>query len=158
MDVEKIKKWLALTEKYQQNDFWNSIFDENQMMRGQESKQRRTDDPPFPKYDIFHGETAVVILVELPGIKKENLITALDPSGTILKIKGMMYPPFSFQAIISSERYYGEFKRTIKLPYPAVKESVQSFMQDGLLQIMYTKRLEEPALSMENDDMNITPN
>ncbi|MFY4775480.1 Hsp20/alpha crystallin family protein [Metabacillus sp. RGM 3146] len=158
MDVEKIKKWLALTEKYHQNDFWDSIFDENEMMRSQETSQKRTDAAPFPKYDIFHGETAVVVIVELPGIKKENLVTALDPSGTILKIKGMMYPPFSFQTIVSSERYYGEFKRSIKLPFPAVKESVQSFIQDGLLQITYTKRLEEPALSMENDDMNINPN
>ncbi|MCD7036213.1 Hsp20/alpha crystallin family protein [Metabacillus sp. GX 13764] len=157
MDVEKIKKWLALTEKYQQNDFWDSIFDENTLTRSSNAASPKQDSAPFPKCDIFQNETSVVVMVELPGIRKENLITALDPAGEVLKVKGMLSPPFPFQSIVSSERYYGEFMRAIKLPYPAVKESVRSFIQDGLLQITYEKRLDQPAVSFEADDTNISP-
>jgi HSP20 family protein len=142
MDFEKIKQWMEITQKYQNGKFWETIFDGNLFDEDGETGEMRPDQKTFsmkyPKTDIYVTETDVILLMEIPGAVKEDIV--LSVSGTKLSVKGVLQPPMINGASVLNERKYGEFQRNIDLPEPVDSHDMYARFQNGLLTISYPRK------------------
>lgn len=136
MDIEKIRKWLQITNEYKKTDFWTRVLEEKypeEMARGGHS---------WPKYDIYQNDFYNFILVEIPGVNRENLSLQLL-SNTQLKVSGVINRILSLENEIKRERIYGPFERIIYLPEPTQVHLMNIQVVDGLLQISYPRNVEQ---------------
>lgn len=137
MDYEKIKRWLAITRDYQENDFWTKIFAYNTPEQFFENRQSNT----LPKYDLYQNETHVCVIIELPGITSKDVNVSLN-SDTYLLVRGNFPLLFPNEMEITKERYYGTFERLIPLPEPTELHLLQINHHNGLFQITYPKKIQ----------------
>jgi HSP20 family protein len=152
MDMEKLKQWMDIAKNMQGGDFWNNIFDQEfakQFMNEQHVKSSTTEGASgraeksrtFPIIDVFEGEQEVVVVIELPGVAKENLELGLN--GTYLTIKGKVNPLHPHLTMTYSERFYGEFQRQITLPDTVSPQQLNAKFWNGLLIVSYQRTIEK---------------
>jgi len=135
MDIDKVRKWLELTNQYQKNDFWRNLFSHSvpeKMLRADEA---------FPLYDIYQNQSSVCIVIEISGINKNDLSISLRQKSTLV-VKGKTVPLFPDEMTIKKERFYGEFERLIPLPEPTDPQLMQVHFFDGLVQVTYPRKNE----------------
>lgn len=85
MDIEKMRKWLEITNEYKKSDFWSSVL-----------KEKHPDDflkieKDHPKVDIYQDAQNNYVIIEIPGMNQGNLFLHLI-SNTQLKISGKINP------------------------------------------------------------------
>jgi len=152
MDMEKLKQWMDIAKNMHGGDFWNNIFDQEfakQFMNDQPVKsstsegaaERAEKSRTFPVMDIFEGDQEVVVIIELPGVAKENLELGLN--GNILTIKGKVNPLYPQLTMTYSERFYGEFQRQITLPDTVSPHQLSAKFWNGLLIVSYQRTVEK---------------
>lgn len=156
MDMEKLKQWLDIAQNMHGGDFWKNIFDQEFAKQfindsphyspystagSQPTREDERNTRTFPIIDIFEGEEEVMIIVELPGVKKENIELALN--GNILMIKGTSMPIHPHLQPKYSERFYGEFQRQIKLNDPVNPGELNAKFWNGLLLVSYRRIIEK---------------
>ena len=135
MDIEKMRKWLAITNEYKKTDFWTRVLEEkypDEMER--ENKYQ-------PKFDIYQNEYYNFIVMEIPGVHHEELSLHLI-SNIQLKVSGKIHPIFTLEKEIKRERIYGEFERVIDLPEATHANLMHIQVNHGLLQISYPRNVE----------------
>ncbi|WP_160721073.1 Hsp20/alpha crystallin family protein [Bacillus sp. USDA818B3_A] len=152
MDMEKLKQWMDIAKSMQGGDFWKNIFDqefakdfmneqaENSSTMGGES-ERSEENKTFPLVDILAGEQKVVVVIELPGVTKENIELGLNKN--LLIIKGKADPIHPQLAMIHSERFYGHFERQVPLPDTISPGQLTANFWNGLLLVGYERTLEK---------------
>jgi HSP20 family protein len=154
MDFDKLKQWMEVSQKYQNGKFWDMVFEQQapseEMMNEFEEEQQdlKRDKSPlvnFPKTDIYLTDTAVIVLLEIPGVIKEDVF--LSVSGNKLSVRGVIKMPIMNGMPILTERKYGEFQRIIELPEPTASRNIQARFERGLLVVTYARRYiqEEPV-------------
>jgi HSP20 family protein len=97
-----------------------------------------------PPVDLCEMSDAIVIRIELPGVRQEDLrVSILDNA---LKIEGrkQRVAPSGAEAekplrFVCLERSYGSFARTIALKWPVEVEKISADLVDGVLQIRLPK-------------------
>ncbi|MEC3605884.1 Hsp20/alpha crystallin family protein [Bacillus glycinifermentans] len=134
MNIEKIRKWLEITNEYKQNDFWSNVFKHKGPEQFFESENKII-------YDLYQDEEYNFIIVEVPGVYEEELIIQLI-SRTLLLIKGTITPVFPSKMEVSRERNYGEFERIIQLPEPTESHLLKLQLLNGLLHVSYPRQVE----------------
>ena len=152
MDMEKLKQWMDIAKNMHGGDFWNNIFDQEfakQFMNeqpihsstgdGQIGRAEKTRS--FPLIDILEGEEEVVVVIELPGVTKENMELGL--SGNILTIKGKVNPVNPQLTIRHTERFNGDFQRQIPLPDTVSPNQLSAKFWNGLLFVSYQRKIEK---------------
>ena len=89
----------------------------------------------FPPINIWLGENKVVVTAELPGIKRDDVNLSLQDE--VLTLEGSRPPQLREQDVKwhRRERAYGNFTRTIQLPYRVDPEKVQARYTDGVVEI-----------------------
>lgn len=160
MDKDKLKQWIDIADQFQGKDFWNGVFgndytkkilenisfspfqDESKQTQYHQDSSPKTQpnqgsQPAFPKTDIYKNEFEIIIIMELPGVRKEDV--QLGISYDLLQIKGMVHPLTTNMEQILSERYYGPFERTIRLPEYAAESQVSAKFINGLLKISFPR-------------------
>lgn len=135
MDIEKMRKWLEITNEYKKSDFWSSVL-----------KEKHPDefiqaDRGHPKVDIYQDDQYNYIIIEIPGLERENIFLHLI-SNTHLKISGKINPIFPQDRGIKRERTYGEFERVIELPEATHAQNLHVQNYNGLLYISYPRNVE----------------
>lgn len=93
-----------------------------------------------PVADVLETEDAFIVLIELPGLERENVF--LEVHGREITVFGERKPPEdlpngAFQIL---ERAYGCFSRRFTFPSPIDAADVDASMQSGLLQVVISKR------------------
>lgn len=99
-----------------------------------------------PQMDIYETPNEIVILSEIAGVLKEDLIVELDSNAVRISGKRMEEqrgPQIRFHL---AELPYGPFERTIFLPAPIDPEKVAASYTNGLLQIRMSKRAADGPL------------
>lgn len=146
MDFDKLKQWMEVSQTYQNGKFWDKVFEQSgseEMTEESQSKQEQRRTVPissknFPKTDIFLTETAVIVLLEIPGAIKEDVF--LTVSGNKLTVRGVIKTPILNGTSLQTERKYGEFHRIIDLPEPTDSQHIQARFEHGLLAVSYARR------------------
>lgn len=155
MDMDKLKQWMEVAKNMQGGDFWSNIFDQEfakQFMNEQQVKgpnsgpshQASREASPaktFPAIDLLEGEEEVVVMIELPGVMKENIELGLNSN--ILTVKGKAIPLHPHLKMTYSERFYGEFQRQITLPDTVAPNEINAKFWNGLLMVRYPRIMEK---------------
>ncbi|KAA9023997.1 Hsp20/alpha crystallin family protein [Niallia endozanthoxylica] len=135
MDIEKMRRWIEITNQYKKTDFWTRVLEEkypDEMVK---------ENMYCPKYDLYQNEYYNFIIVEIPGVNREDLSLHLI-SNTQLKVSGIIHPILSLEKEMRRERVYGEFERIIDLPEATHVQHLYIQVNNGLLQISYPRMVE----------------
>lgn len=120
MNPDKINKWLEFAKNFTGNDFWSDVFEQQsgtppafaQPSSRQENKQAPS--ALFPAVDILASEDEWIVLVDLPGVDKQDLQISMNDE--VLYVKGEAKPLFPGRTAVQAERFTGSFERPIGLP------------------------------------------
>ena len=88
-----------------------------------------------PRVDITETHESYELFFELPGVPRENV--KVDIEDGILKIHGNKESdiPEDFENQILSERPFGKFQRSFRLPKEVDSENVTALFENGILKI-----------------------
>jgi len=150
LDMEKLLRWREFAQKMQGKDFWSSLFDNN--------NQQSTDlmsgfakmmdaDASFPRADVYQKDTEIIVLIEMPGMRKEDV--QLKVLGDRLEVKGVIPLPYPPNYNVTTERFHGPFERTIQLPTNVKREGVKAKFINGLLEVHLPRSLNATLESIE---------
>lgn len=103
----------------------------------------------YPAVDIEEKDKEYCVTVELPGVKKndvkitvkDNLLTISGEKKSEKEEKGKNYH--------RSERVFGTFQRTFRLPDLVDQENISAEYKDGVLHITIPKKEEAVAKEIE---------
>ena len=90
-----------------------------------------------PPTDVYETEEAIVIRVEIAGMREQDFSVALEDR--TLTIRGVRSDPTERRAFYQMEIPFGEFSTGVELPAQIVPEGVEAVYRDGFLQITLPK-------------------
>jgi HSP20 family protein len=98
-----------------------------------------------PNVDMQDKDNRFVITVDIPGADESNINVKLDGnqlhiSATTRKSSKQQQNGSSSGNMLRSERFFGQFKRTITLPEPVIPEKMKTDYKDGVLTIVVPKK------------------
>jgi len=140
-DPEKFIQWSRAVQKMYGQDFWASVFNSPQGARFLEQMANlAAPSSKFPRVDVYQTEKEIVVLVELPGVRRQDIQIQLADDR--LLIKGVVQEPGQGFRLVSGERYKGNFERSVSLPELVGKTGYRASFRDGLLEIRLTRVFE----------------
>ncbi|KRS10248.1 Hsp20/alpha crystallin family protein [Paracoccus sp. SCSIO 75233] len=103
----------------------------------------------FPAVNIWQGDEAVAITAELPGVDAADIDISVKDN--VLTLSGERKMPEVPEGARwhRSERGYGKFSRTIRLPFAATDEKVEARMANGVLRIVVGRPEEDKPKKIE---------
>ena len=93
-----------------------------------------------PDVDIFETETALVVRVEIAGVRSQDLTVKVD--GQTLRVAGIRPAPDGSQVrrLHQMEIASGPFERRLRIPIPFDRKGVSAHVADGFLTVTLPKR------------------
>ncbi len=95
-----------------------------------------------PKCDIFETDNEIVVKVELPDVKKEDIKVSIDQNMLTIRGERKFEEETKRENYHRVERSYGEFRRTFTLPEFADPGKVNADYKDGILRVTLAKKEE----------------
>lgn len=94
-----------------------------------------------PVLDVFETDDAVVVRVEIAGVRGEDLRVQVD--GEMLRVSGVRRAPTEPKPkrLHRMEIAFGPFEREVRIALPFDRDGVVAHLEDGLLTITLPKRL-----------------
>lgn len=92
-----------------------------------------------PKVDIEETEKEFIVSMDLPGLEKEEI--SIRALGNILSVSGERKngKDTKTKNIRYSERFYGSFDRSLRIPEDIKLETIQAEYKSGVLEILIPK-------------------
>ncbi|MED1205743.1 Hsp20/alpha crystallin family protein [Heyndrickxia acidicola] len=149
MDIEKLKQWMEFAQRVQgSGDFWNSIFDQDQTNSFMNTNSGPAPSQPIvqtpvspqqelPLVDVYINEKSLFLIASMPGVAKEDMKVSFNHQS--VTIRGIVKPLFHHATPLVTERKYGPFERTIKIPAPVENANSAAKYLNGLLIITFTR-------------------
>ena len=99
----------------------------------------------LPSVDIYEKDEKLCIEAELPGFDKEHI--KVDVKSRLLTIGGerVSNEEVTDEKKYRSERHYGSFERSFKLPFEVSEEQINATYKDGVLTLLVEKPEEQKA-------------
>ncbi len=109
----------------------------DQMLAGQRSLN------DFPALNVFVSENGAIVEAELPGIEAEDL--EISVMNEILTLRGSRQQNQlkEGEKYHRQERGFGQFSRSIQLPFAIESQDVSASLQKGLLRIELPRAKED---------------
>ena len=103
--------------------------------------------PAAPKVDLVETDKELQITAELPGMKETDVQVGLD--GDILTLKGEKSEQKEEEGkeYLLTERSYGRFERSFRLPESVDRERVSASFENGVLTVTLPKTAESQTKS-----------
>jgi HSP20 family protein len=117
----------------------NRAFDSYFGLHPHPSTPERTWAPPI---DIYETRDDLVITVELPGMKEQDIHLSLTGDALALRGHRGATAEAREENYHRIERWSGPFERHIKLPIPVQADRIRASYRDGVLEVRLPK-LEE---------------
>jgi len=96
----------------------------------------------YPPVNLFEKDGGLVLLAELPGVKKEDV--NLEVKDNLLRIAGERMVDYGEEVSYHRrERECFTYDRTLKLPFRVDDEKIHAEMNDGLLAIALLQKEED---------------
>ena len=92
-----------------------------------------------PPADLVVSPTSARVLLELAGVPREGIQVKLR--GRTLEITGRREPPQEMRGshYHRAEIYFGDFRRTIEMPWDADDRNITARYKEGMLEIELTR-------------------
>ncbi|MCA0906053.1 Hsp20/alpha crystallin family protein [Ruegeria marisrubri] len=109
----------------------------------------RTAQSVFPAVNVWQGDDAIAITAELPGVDAADI--DISVKNNVLTLSGERKVPTLPEGAKwhRSERGYGKFTRSIKLPFAATGDKVEARMADGVLRVVIGRPEEDKPKKIE---------
>jgi HSP20 family protein len=101
-----------------------------------------------PSVDILEDEKDIVVRAEIPGVTKEDLNVTLEDGVLTISGETKEEKETKKKQIYRSERSYGSFTRSFRLPEALDQDKVKAQFKDGILEIRVPKTAEEKKKGM----------
>ena len=92
-----------------------------------------------PAVDVYETDQELVVKVELPGVKKENVEVSIRDNNLHIRGEKKEEKEEKTEAYHRVERVYGKFERVIPLPTDVKVEDAKAEFKDGVLEIRIPK-------------------
>jgi len=92
-----------------------------------------------PLVDVYETEDEVVVLAELPGVNKENIIVDASEDSVRISAEVRKEVEEKERGYLRREREYTGFKRTISLPVKVNPKRAKATYKNGVLEIHLPK-------------------
>lgn len=124
-----------------------SMFDDVSNVFGRFDNIFSRGDDWFPLGEVYESPTKYEIVIDLPGIKKEEV--TIQVKGNKLTVSGERTKPTSPEGSneIHSEKLYGKYSRTYT--FGEDLGNVEAVMENGVLKITAQKTVESAAKKIE---------
>ena len=106
--------------------FWSGLSRQSQLFSGW-----------TPALDLYQDKDNVTAIVELPGMRKEDIEISLHDG--MLSISGERKDETNNGGATRTERFYGKFRRSITLPTQVDVNKVKATYKDGILTVTLPK-------------------
>ncbi len=102
-----------------------------------------------PSIDIVEGDEEILVLADVPGVRKQDL--DLSVTGNVLSLKGEKRQEEAPKGrkTVRKETWAGSFSRTINLPNTVNPDKVEALLKDGILRVRIAKREEARKKSVQ---------
>jgi HSP20 family protein len=92
-----------------------------------------------PPCDVFESKDALKIVVELPGVKPEDVKLSLENQSLTIRSEKKQAAEEASERLHRYERLYGVFERSFSLPNTVDVERVDAAFENGVLTINLPK-------------------
>lgn len=124
-----------MVEKSHTSGFWPNLYEP---FRG---LGERLSEWVAPAAEASGAEDRYRITVELPGVNEEDIALSVDDGVVTLTGEKKTEREEKGETWFFSERQYGAFSRSFRLPPDAAGDKVDAEMKDGVLTIRVPKRV-----------------
>lgn len=133
-----------MVEKSHISGFWPSLYEPLRQMG------TRVSEWLAPASEASASEDAYSITVELPGVAEKDIHLFVNDGVVTLKGEKQTEREKKGETWFFSERQYGSFSRSFRLPPDAIAERVDASLRDGVLLISIPK-----AASAKSQDTKV---
>jgi HSP20 family protein len=137
-----IDKWSPLKELEDMRRDMDRLFDEFTKPARRRRIWPKSEGLVIPSIDLYDRKTDIVVKIELPGVRREDIDLTITKDTLTLKGEIKKDDDVQEEDYSLSERMVGSFSRTIKLPFAVESEKAQATMNNGLLEIVIPKQEE----------------
>jgi len=88
-----------------------------------------------PAVEIHQQNNELVVRADLPGMKKEDISVDVTDNAITISGERRQEQETEKSGFYRSERSYGSFSRTIKLPEGAMADQAKATFKDGVLEV-----------------------
>ena len=142
----ELSTWPALDRWADLRDELNSLFDLS--TTGNLARQAQLFSGWTPALDLYQNNDNVVAVVELPGMRKEDIDVSLHDG--MLTIAGERQSSSSEgENAERTERFSGKFRRSVTLPTRVDASKVSASYKDGILTVTLPKSEEAKPKKVE---------
>ena len=92
--------------------------------------------------DVYEDENAIILKLEVPGVKAEDLDIRLENNHLMVKGERKLENDEKKENYLRVERRYGSFVRSFTLPNTIHSDKVDASYVDGVLEVTLQKRPE----------------
>jgi HSP20 family protein len=89
----------------------------------------------FPAVDVWVSETGAIMRAELPGIEAEDVDVSLNNDALTIKGSRKPHEAKDGETCHRQERSFGQFARTLSLPFAVEADMVEAKFTNGILKI-----------------------
>ena len=133
-----IVRWDPFRDLMTLQERMNEMFDRTLRRRGDE-EEGLAPRAWAPAVDIYETDEKMVIKVELPGLKKEDIDIEVRDSTLTLKGERKFEKEIKRESYHRVERAYGSFQRSFTLPSTVKQEAIEASFKEGILEISLPK-------------------
>lgn len=99
----------------------------------------------YPYIDMWEEKNELVMKVELPGVKKEDIDVSLQGDCLTIKAERKQEELPEDSTSYICERCFGRFSRSVSLPFPVNADKINTTFENGVLEIRLPKTEEAKA-------------
>ena len=137
-----IDKWSPLKELEDMRRDMDRLFDEFTKPARRRRIWPKSEGLVIPSIDLYDRKTDIVVKIELPGVRREDIDLTITKDTLTLKGEIKKDDDVQEEDYSISERIFGSFSRTIALPFEVESEKAQATMNNGVLEIVIPKQEE----------------
>ena len=102
-----------------------------------------------PRVDIVEEKDAVVVSAEIPGVEKDKLSVELEDGLLTISAEKFAEDREDKDSLYRSERTYGAYKRTFKVPSSVNPDAISAEYVNGVLKVTLPKHPEAAPRQIE---------
>jgi len=144
MNPEKLKQWFALTQQFQQDQFWNQVLDLDTLAKEGKMNFEKNfikNNDTFPPCDLYQKDHLLILELELPGLTTDDIQVSLSQGNVV--IQGSYHTLKTGSNYFIKERVSKAFKKEIALPFPVIKPSIRHTFQNGLFTLILPIQIDD---------------
>ncbi len=126
--------WSPFAELERIKREFDRIFEDVLPVAGTEREEILT-----PPVDVYETDTELVVKVELPGVKKEDIDITIKDNALHIKAERKEEREEKTENVHRVERFYGKIERVIPLPVEVKIDQAKAEYKDGVLEIRLPK-------------------